>query len=343
MSAWEVPEGQLAAGRIPGFVGALRIGEQTEVRCAGTMALDGPPMREDTLFRIASLTKPVGGALLQLLIADGVLSLDDPVSTWLPELAEPWVLTAPDAPLDSTVACARPITVRHLVTFTFGLGAIFARTPLQRAMLAAGVYPGPLPPPMSNDEFVAQVAALPLMFQPGEGWLYDTGMEVLGVLLARACGKPLSSIVAERITGPLGMTDTAFWAVDVERLATQYMPRDGGLAVLDPPDGAFATPGRFEMLGGGLVSTAGDMLRFFDSGLVGPEMLVDTLEHREMAAPIVGSGSWAVGTGIWGDRWGWDGGTGCTGRAGPDFAGVLLTQRAMTGPQDGFEDFWALV
>ncbi len=95
MSAWDVPEGQVASGRIPGFVGALRIGEATEVRCGGVMALDGPPMREDTLFRVASLTKPVGAALLQLLIADGVLTLDDPVSLWLPELAEPRVLSAP--------------------------------------------------------------------------------------------------------------------------------------------------------------------------------------------------------------------------------------------------------
>jgi CubicO group peptidase (beta-lactamase class C family) len=192
-----------------------------------------------------------------------VLTLDDPVARWLPEAASPRVLVSPGAPLDHTTDATRPITVRHLLTLTCGWGAVLEETPLQAAMVERGVYPGPLTPQMSGDEFVARVAGLPLAFQPGEGWLYDTGIDLLGVLLARAAGKPLSHLVAERITGPLGMTATG---VDAEAAE------------------AWMAPG----------------------------------------------------------RWGWDGGTGTTAHVDPTrgIVGVLLTQRMMTGPLDGFGDFW---
>ena len=209
---WQVPDAQVASGRIPGYVGAVRIGGRVEVRAGGRMALgaDSPVMREDTLFRIASVTKPVGGALAVSLIRDGVLTLDDPVARWLPEAAAPRVLVAPGAPLDQTTEAQRPVTVRHLLTLTAGWGAVLEESPLQAAMLERGVYPGPLTPEMSADEFVARVTGLPLAFQPGEGWLYDTGMDLLGVLLARAAGQPLSRLLAERITGPLGLASTSF-------------------------------------------------------------------------------------------------------------------------------------
>jgi CubicO group peptidase (beta-lactamase class C family) len=324
-------------------------------------------MRADTLFRIASLTKPIGAALVLALVQDGVLALDDPIARWLPEAVSPRVLVEPGAPLDRTVDAARPITVRDLLSMTCGWGAVLQDSPLQRAMLEQGVFPGPLTPEMSGDEFVARVASLPLAFQPGEGWLYDTGMDVLGVLLTRAAGKPLSELVAERITEPLGMSSTSFWASEPSRLATAYRPGADGLEVLDPPDGIFAAPPRFEELSSGLVSTAGDILRFFcamaDGG--GPVltassvalMTTDALtdEQRAQALPIVGHGaSWGLGTGVdveaskpWmrPGRWGWTGGTGTTAHADPSSGavGVLLTQRLMTGPQDGFDDFWTAV
>jgi CubicO group peptidase (beta-lactamase class C family) len=274
---------------------------------------------------------------------------------------------APDAPLEATTAVARPITVRNLLTMTSGWGAVLKESPLQKAMMERGVYPSPLVPQMSADEFVARVADLPLAFQPGEGWLYDTGIDVMGVLLARATGKPLSDLVAERITGPLGMASTSFLAQDVDRLATAYTPGLGGLTVLDPPDGVFASPPSFESLSGGLVSTAGDVLRFYcamadgGGGVLGAEavalMTADALTdaQRRQALPIVGPGrSWGLATGVdveaaepWmaPGRWGWDGGTGTTAHVDPTrgTVGVLLTQRAMTGPLDGFGDFWAAV
>ena len=217
---------------------------------------------------------------------------------------------------------------------------------------------------MSGDEFVARVADLPLAFQPGEGWLYDTGIDLLGVLLARATGSQLSDLVATRITGPLGMASTTFGTSEVDRLATAYLPGPDGLEVLDPPDGDFGGPPTFEELSSGLVSTASDVLRFCcamaDGGapVLRPEsvalMTADALTdaQRQQARPIVGpGGSWGLATGVdvevarpWmaPGRWGWTGGTGVTAHVDPvrGTVAVLLTQRAMTGPGDGFDDFW---
>jgi CubicO group peptidase (beta-lactamase class C family) len=366
---WEAAEARLTAGRIPGYVAAVRIGGRVEVRAGGRMALgaQSAPMREDTLFRIASITKPMGAALALSLVQDGALALDDPIARWLPEAASPRVLVAPDAALDETTEVKRPITVRHLLTATCGWGCVLEETPLQRAMLERGVFPGPLTPPMSGDDFVARVAGLPLAFQPGEGWLYDTGMNLLGVLLSRATGRPLSELVAERITGPLGMADTGFWTADVERLATAYTPGPDGLEVLDPSDGLWSRPSHFEELSGGLVSSARDVLAFYcamaDGGA--PVLTADSLalmtsdaltdEQRRHALPFVDAGgSWGLGTGVdveatepWmaPGRWGWTGGTGTTAYVDParDTVSVLLTQRAMTGPLDGFGDFWTAV
>jgi CubicO group peptidase (beta-lactamase class C family) len=366
---WAVPEADVASGRIPGYVAALRIGGQTAVRAGGRTAVEAgsAPMAEDTPFRIASVTKPIGSALALSLVQDGVLALDDPIARWLPEMERPRALVAPDAPLDRTTEARRAITVRHLLTFTAGWGAVMEPTPLQAAMMERGVYPGPLMPQMSGDEFVARVAGLPLAFHPGEGWLYDTPMDVLGVVLARAAGRPLSKLFAERITRPLGMDDTRFFADDPARLPPLYTPDADGLRVLDPPDGIFASPPAFEELGSGLVSTAPDVLRFFcamaDGGapvlspgslaLMTSDALTD--DQRRQALPIVGpGGSWGLGTGVDVEaaepgmargRWGWTGGTGTAAYVDPtrDTVAVILTQRAMTGPQDGFGAFAAAV
>ena len=368
-SVWQVPDAEVASGRIPGYVGAVRIGGQVVVRAGGTMATDAdsPPMREHTLFRLASITKVFGGALTLGLVDDGALGLDDAISTWLPELAAPRVLVSAEGPLDQTVAAERPLTVRHLLTFTAGWGVVFTPSPLQQAMIERGVFPGPLTPGMSGDEFVARVAEVPLAFQPGEGWLYDTPMDLLGVLLERATGKSLTDLLAERITGPLGLTSTTFGRADVARLATAYQPGAEGLDVLDPPDGDFAGPSRFEELGSGLVSSAPEVLRFLCALADGGDRLLSTASlalmqtdalddaQRAQAEPIVGPGaSWGMGTSIdieaaepWMavGRWGWNGGTGTTAFVDParDTVAVLLTQRAMTGPEDRFGEFLTAV
>jgi CubicO group peptidase (beta-lactamase class C family) len=366
---WQVLDAQVASGRIPGYVAAVRVRGRVAVRARGRSAVgaESEPMGEDSLFRIASITKPMGGALTLSLVQDGVLGLDDPIARWLPEAASPRVLVAPDAALDRSTAVQRPITVRHLLTLTSGWGVVLETTPLQAAMQERGIYPGSLPLQMSGDEFVARVAELPLAFQPGQGWLYDTGINLLGVLLARATGTPLSELLAERITGPLGMASIGFGTRDVGRLATAYRPGPAGLEVLDLPHGAFAGPARFEELSGGLVSTAPDVLRFYCAMADGghpvlttesvARMTADALTdaQRRQALPIVGPGaSWGLATGVdveaveaWmaPGRWGWNGGTGTTAYVDPTrgTVGVLMTQREMTGPQDGFDDFWAAV
>ncbi|MCL2395157.1 MAG: beta-lactamase family protein [Acidimicrobiaceae bacterium] len=366
---WKMLDAQVASGHIPGYAAALRVRGQIATRTGGRMAIEpeSPPVREDTLFRIASLTKPIGGALTMTLLRDGVVAFDDPIARWLPEAANPRVLTSPGATLDQTVEAQRPITVRHLLTLGSGWGAVLADTPQRQAMIDRKVYPGPMTPPMSGDEFVARLSEVPLAFQPGDGWLYDTGIDLLGVLLARATGRLLSELIAERITGPLGMESTAFGTTEVHRLATAYYPGPAGLEVLDPPDGLFSGPPSFEELSSGLVSTASDLLRFFAAMADGGQPALDresvalmtadalTADQRAQAEPIVGRGaSWGLGTGVNVDaprpwmapgRWGWNGGTGTTAWVDPsrDIVGVLMTQRAMTGPLDSFDDFWAVV
>ena len=359
----------MAAGRVPGYAAAVRIGGRSEIHAGGRRRVeaDSPAMTEDSLFRIASITKPMGAALTLGLVEDGVLALDDPVERWLPEAARTRVLTAPNAPLDQTTEVQRPITVRHLLTMTSGWGVVMDDTPLQRAMIERGVFPSAMPTPMSGDEFMSTVAGLPLAFQPGDGFLYETGFNVLGVLLTRATGKSLSDLFAERITGPLGMSDTAFAATDATRMTALYAPGPDGLHLLDPPDGAFVRPPQFEQLSGGLVSTAAEVLRFYtamaDGGapvLTPPSLTMMTSDQltddqRAKGAPFVGaSTSWGFGTGVDLEaadpgtapgRWGWTGGTGTCAYVDPsrDAVSVLLTQRAMMGPGDGPEPFWAAV
>lgn len=364
---WSALDADVSSGRIPGYVAAVRLGTRTEIHAGGRTAIepDSAAMTADTQFRIASLTKQVGAVLTLLLIGDGILDLDDPISRWLPEMASPRVLAAPDAPLDQVVPAARAVTVRDLLAGTSGWGCVLAPTPLQAAMIDAGVFPSPLPRALTADEFVRRLAALPLAFQPGDGWLYETGIDILGVLLVRTTGTSLSELVAERITGPLGMGSTAFRATEPNRLATAYRPGPDGLELLDPPGGAFAAPPPFEELSSGLVSTAGDVLRFYtataDGELLPPDavtlMTADALPARlhAQAQLITGPGrSWALGTAVdvaparpWQSpgRWGWTGGTGTTAEVDParDTVAVLLTQRAMAGPLDGFPTFWTAV
>ena len=170
----------------------------------------------------------------------------------------------PDAPLDRTgVDTPRPITVRHLLTCTSGWGISMAETPVRTAMIERACTRARCRN-VSGDEFVATVAALPLAFPPGEGWLYDTGIDLLGVLLARATGQPLSELIAERVTRPLGMADNEL--LDRGRRP----PRTG--TCRDPTGSTCSIRltvcsrgAAFEKLSGGLVSTAPDLLRFYSA------------------------------------------------------------------------------
>lgn len=357
---WAGLDEQVVAGLLPGFVAGVRRGGTTEIRTGGTLALGGTsPMRERTPFRIASVSKPFAGVLALSLVEDGTIALADPVSRWLPELAEPRVLRSRTGPLGDTVPAVRPITVEHLLTNTAGFGGVWDRCPLGAAMAERGIAPGPLPPAMDPDEFVRRLAGLPLAEQPGEGWLYHTCADVLSVLLARAAGRRLEQLLAERVTRPLGMTSTGFHAADAAALPPCYERADDGLVPYEMPAGAFTTPPAFPSLGGGLVSTAPDLLTFLaavaDGG--GPvlsaasvaAMTADALSgpSRERAEEFLHPGhSWGLQVGVDpGGRWGWDGGTGTSAWVEPgyDLVAVLLTQRMLTGPQDGSDAFWDAV
>ena len=196
------------------------------------MAFDsGEPMRRDTIFRIASVTKPIMAAAAMILVEECVLRLDDPVDELLPELADRQVLRTLDSPLDDTVPANRPITLRDLLTFRLGLRAVFAPPgtyPIQQAMEEAGSSPmcrgGSCRRfrPMSS---CRRYGSLPLLHQPGERWLYNTGSDILGVLIARATGMSLGEFLQERIFAPLGMKDTAFSvpADKLDRLPTSLL------------------------------------------------------------------------------------------------------------------------
>src|SRR3954453_4937450 len=359
----DVLQAQVDSGRLPGFVAAIRAGGRTEVLAGGRLALDGEaPMRPDTLFRLASVTKPFAGALTLGLVTDGVLGLDDEVARWLPELAEPRGVARRGGPLDETVPAQRPITVRQLLANTAGMGWSADIGPLAGAMEERDVGPGAFGTDLEPDEYLARLAGLPLSGQPGETWNYHTCSDVLSVLLARATGRAIGDLLAEAVTGPLGLRDTGFWAPDADRLAACYLPTDAGLALVEAPDGRFARPRPFESLSAGLVSTAPEVLRFFcgvvDGFLPGTaQMTRDQLTAGQLAAggQFLGPGrSWGFQVAVdtepvrpWRTpgRWGWDGGTGTSAWADParDVVAVLLTQRMMTGPHDEPDGFWEAV
>jgi CubicO group peptidase (beta-lactamase class C family) len=215
----EVAASHVGPDRAPGLVLAAASGDDVHVEALGVLSLGGPPVRRDSLFRIASTTKPITGAATMALVDEGLLSLDEPVGRLLPELAAPRVLRRMDGPLDDTVEPQREITVRDLLTFTFGFGmhvdmfSAAAPWPIvaaaTEARLAAIGPPDPKTPPEA-DEWIRRLGSLPLLAQPGERWLYSTGAQVLGVLCLRAAGVArLEEVLRSRLFDPLGMTQTS--------------------------------------------------------------------------------------------------------------------------------------
>ncbi|CAB3801017.1 serine hydrolase domain-containing protein [Paraburkholderia fynbosensis] len=244
------------------------------------------PMERDTLFRIASMTKPVTSAAILMLIEEDRLALDTPISLWLPELAAPRVLRDPAGPLDETDPVRAPLTVLDLLTHRAGFAYHFTATgPLAEAYAAA--FNG-LEAHADSGAWLARIAALPLMFQPGSRWHYGIATDVLGVLIERVSGMPLGEFFRTRIFEPLGMRDTAFWVRDAQlaRLAAAYGVEAGTRrrVVEDHPSTSrWANPERFQSGGGGLVSTAQDYLQFAQlllaRGRVGSTRL---LSHRSV-------------------------------------------------------------
>ncbi|WP_280829070.1 serine hydrolase domain-containing protein [Mycobacterium sp. OTB74] len=222
----------------------------------------GLPMQRDTVFRIASMSKPVTIAAAMTLVDEEKLALTDPIAQWVPELANPRVMTSLTGPLDRTVALRRPITIDDLMTHRSGLAYGFSvPAPLGTAYTKLQTLQDP-------DRWLAALGELPLAHQPGEQLTYSQSTDVLGFILARIEGKPLSDVLAERIFEPLGMVDTGFSVTTSgrRRAATMYrlVPGDNDdvtlqHGVMGPPQ---VVPPKFCAGGGGLWSTADDYLRF---------------------------------------------------------------------------------
>ena len=321
-------------------------------------------MRRDSLFRLSSTSKPVTGAAILALVREGLLDLDEPVRRLLPELAAPQVLRRMDGPLDDTVPARRPITVRDLLTFTFGFGMtveMFAADPPWPVVAQAEALhlatigppdPGGQPGP---DIWIAGLGSLPLLAQPGERWFYNTGASVLGVLAERAAGQPFADVLRTRLFDPLGMPDTGFWTPHTERLASAFRSAPGGgLEVWDKPDGLWSGPQAFCDGAAGLVSTADDLLAFSRMLLRGGDpvlpadlvtaMTTDQLTPAQKAHGGLGP-DFFTGVG-WGfctsvvtagpraGAFGWAGGFGTTWLADPgrDLTVIVLTQRMFDSP-----------
>jgi len=312
-------------------------------------------MRRDTLFRITSMTKPMTAATVLSLVDEGLLKIDDPVDRWLPELADRQVLRRPDGPLDDTVPAQRPITVRDLLTFTWGFGMqgamimaaepwpIFTATVDRELATFGPPQPATTPDP---DTWMARLGELPLLAQPGDRWLYQTGSQVLGVLASRVAAAPFDRVLNERLLHPLGMRDTGFHAAETGRLATAYERRDGRLEVTDAPDGQWSRPPAFADGGAGLVSSVDDVVAFGRMLLRGGDEILAkptvaemtrnqlTRGQRENVWPgfsFLDDRGWGYGLSVLDDgRYSWDGGFGTTWSNVPsqDLTVVVLTQRA---------------
>jgi CubicO group peptidase (beta-lactamase class C family) len=349
-----VAEQHVGDERVPGLVALVARGDQVHVEALGTLAIGGAPVSRDSLFRIASTTKPITGAATLALIGEGLLRLDEPVDRLLPELAGRRVLRRMDGPLDDTVPAVRPITARDLLTFTFGFGAVtemfLSPTPWPVVAAAGQRRLATLGPPDPGEQpdpgtWIAGLGTLPLLAQPGERWMYNTGASVLGVLLARAAGQPFAEVLRTRIFEPLGMRDTGFWAAQPGRLATSYRAGPDGLAVWDEPGGMWSRPPAFGDGASGLVSTADDLLAFARMLLRGGVPVLPTDAARAMTSdqltraqkahgglgPDFFTGrSWSFCQSVLDSgAFGWDGGLGTSWLVdpGPGLTMIVLTQR----------------
>ena len=248
------------AGLLAGAVTVVwQRGEVLQLNEIGYRDVDaGLSMQRDTLFRIASMTKPVTVAAVMSLVDDGKLALKDPIARWAPEFADVRVLDDPHGPLDRTYPARRAILIEDLLTHTSGLAYGFSVSgPISKAYVRLPFNQGP-------DAWLTELAKLPLVHQPGERVTYSHSIDLLGVVASRIENKPFYQVLDERILGPAGMPDTGFFvsAEARRRAATMYrLTEDQVLqhGVMGPPH---IRPPSFCNAGGGLWSTAEDYLRF---------------------------------------------------------------------------------
>jgi CubicO group peptidase (beta-lactamase class C family) len=378
----DVMSGYVERNEVPGLVTLVSRGDDTHVDAHGkrsTSETGSQSVRRDTIFRIASMSKPITAIATMILVEESKLHLDEPVDRLLPELANRKVLKRVDGPLDDTVPARRSITVRDLLTFQWGLGFLLAPPdthPIVKAMYEreVGVTPYPAQMPHPPDEWMRRLGTLPLIYQPGESWLYHTGSDVLGVLIARATGRPLDTFFRERIFEPLGMKDTGFCvpAGKVDRFVSCYSlnPQTKTLDLLDPPDGQWSRSPAFPAGGSGLVSTVDDYLAFarmmINKGAFDQQRLIRASSIEMMTANqlppdqqqkgrfILGENAgWGFGVSVLttpdglatrAGRYGWNGGLGSSWWNDPNegLIAIVLTERRYESPDPPpvIKDFW---
>jgi CubicO group peptidase (beta-lactamase class C family) len=368
-----VLSGYVERGDIPGIVALVSRGDEVHVETLGAMAIgNSTPMKRDTIFRIASITKPIAAVAAMILVEECGLRLDESIEPWLPELANRRVLTSISASVDDTAPAKRSITLRDLLTFCMGFGSVMAMPdtyPIQKLIreyhIGGDGPPRPSETP-ATDEWIKKLGSLPWMAQPGERWMYHVSADVLGVLIARVSGQSLSAFMRERIFEPLGMKDTAFYVPSekIDRLPELYA-FDRTTETLKLFDGVTNSEWRrapaFESGGGGLVSTIDDYFAFcgmmlnkgrHGSGRILSRATVElmtsdqlTPQQREGAEIFFSSNrSWGLGMAVetkrdhlfrTPGRFGWDGGFGTSAYVDPKegLIGNLMTQRMMESPE----------
>jgi len=377
----EVMKRHVDSGAVPGLVMLVYHRGREHADAMGTMGYTSKEsIQRNTIFRLASMTKPITAVGAMILIEECRVRLDDPVDEWLPELKDRRVLRTIDSPLDDTIPAKRPITLRDLLTFRSGYGEvefISPSCPLVKAMMEAKLPLFAFPFAHSSEEFMKRLGNLPLAFQPGERWLYHMSCEILGVLIARVSGKALGAFLRERIFEPLGMNDTGFYVPEskLDRLPICHGADmvTGKLVVLDEARGGWASrPPTFEGGAGGLVSTVDDMVAFgrmmLNRGTYGDQrilsgfsieaMTTDQLSTEQKAvSPFFenfwDTYGWGFGLGVITKRselaavpgrFGWDGAFGSSWWVDPKekMTGVLMVQRRpdVLGMPPTVRDFW---
>jgi CubicO group peptidase (beta-lactamase class C family) len=368
-----VLSGHVEQKKMPGLVALVSHHDDVHVEMLGTLAFDNPaPLKRDTIFRIASITKLVTAVAAMMLVEACRIRLDDSIEPWLPELANRRVLKSISSQLDDTVPARRAITLRDLLTFRMGFGSVMAMPdmyPIQKSIREYRIG-GEGPPRPSQapgmDEWLRSLGSLPWMAQPGERWMYHVSADVLGALIARISGKSLGTFMRERIFDPLGMKDTAFYvpADKINRLPACYSlnHQTKTLGLFDgAANSAWGSEPPSESGGGGLVSTVDDYFSFsrmmLNRGRHGREQILsrasvelmtsDQLTPEQRAGSEIFFGthsSWGLGIAVdirrseifhTPGRYGWTGGTGTTAYIDPaeGMMGILFTQRMMDSPE----------
>ncbi|HTC54508.1 MAG TPA: serine hydrolase domain-containing protein [Steroidobacteraceae bacterium] len=377
-----VMAGYVEDGTVAGLVTLLSRRGETVVDTIGCQDLvHRDPLRRDSIFRIASMTKPITAVAAMILVEECKLALDAPLDPYLPELATRRVLKRIDGPIEETEAAARPLTLRDLLTFRMGMGFLMTpesqQYPIQKAVNAA--LPQGIDPthPLGPDEWLRRLGSLPLMYQPGTRWQYHVGSDVLGVLIARVAGQPFETFLKERIFEPLGMRDTGFFVPPgkLGRFTSSYAanPSTGSLDLIDDSQGSkWSKAPAFPAGGSGLVSTIDDYCAFgrmmLNMGKLAGErilarptielMLTDQITPAQKAVSLFSPGFWdnrgwglglsvVTGRGTSGmapGQFGWSGlfGTHWISDSVEDLVCVLMIQRMNMGPTRIHEDFGTL-